>query len=62
MDFNDFKPLEGRASGRFSGHSGLTLRPLLGNFAQLGAVRGEFKYMDVTSESFWSVYKKHIFC
>ena len=45
--------------GGFSGHSGL--RPLLDNFAQLGAVKGQFEYMEVTSESFWSVYKKHVF-
>ena len=49
MNLNDFKPLEGRASGRFLGHSGLTLRPLLGNFAQLGA-----------SLSIWSLLRNHL--
>ena len=47
---------------RFSGPSGLTLRQLLGNFAQFGAVRGQSEYMEATSELFWSVYKKHVFC
>ena len=37
MNLYDFTPLEVRTSGRFLGHSGLTLLPLLGNFAQLGA-------------------------
>ena len=47
MNFNDVTPLEVRTSGRFLGHSGLTLRPLLGNFA-----RGQFEYMKFTSKSF----------
>ena len=48
MNFNDFTPLGVRASGRFLGHSGLTLRPLLGNFVQLGA-----------NLSIWSLLRNH---
>ena len=48
MNFNNFTPLGVRASGRFLGHSGLTLRPLLGNFVQLGA-----------NLSIWSLLRNH---
>ena len=48
MNFNDFTPLGVRTSGRFLGHSGLTLRPLLGNFVQLGA-----------NLSIWSLLRNH---
>ena len=37
MNCNNFTPLEVRANGRFLNYSGLTLRPVLGSFAQLGA-------------------------
>ena len=46
MNFNDSTPF--RANGRFLGHSGLTLRPLLGNFVQLGA-----------NLSIWSLLRNH---
>ena len=45
MNFYNFTPLEVRASGWFWGHSGLTLRPLLGNFAQLGANLNTWKLL-----------------
>ena len=48
MNLNDFTPLEVRATGRFLGHSGLALRPLLGNFVQLGA-----------NLSIWSLLRNH---
>ena len=48
MNFNDFTPLGIRASGRFLVYSGLTLRPLLGNFVQLGA-----------NLSIWSLLRNH---
>ena len=48
MNLNDFTPLGVRANGRFLGHSGLTLRPLLGNFVQLGA-----------NLSIWSLLRNH---
>ena len=47
-NFNDFTPLGVRTNGRFWGHSGLTLRPLLGNFVQLGA-----------NLSIWSLLRNH---
>ena len=48
MSFNDLTPLGVRTNGRFLGHSGLTLRPLLGNFVQLGA-----------NLSIWSLLRNH---
>ena len=48
MNFNNFTPLGVRANGRFLGHSGLALRPLLGNFVQLGA-----------NLIIWSVLRNH---
>ena len=48
MNFHALTPLGVRTRGRFLGHSGLTLRPLLGNFVQLGA-----------NLSIWSLLRNH---
>ena len=54
MNFNDFTPLGVRTSGRFLGHSGLTLRPLLGNFAQLGANLNIWSFGPFTKNTYFA--------
>ena len=54
MNFNDFTPLEVRTNGRFLGHSGLTLRPLLGNFAQLGTNLNIWSFGPFTKNTYFA--------
>ena len=48
MNFNDFTPLVVLTNARLLGHSGFILRPVLGNFVQLGA-----------NLSIWSLLRNH---
>ena len=60
MNFNDFTPLEVRTVGRFLGHSVLTLRPLLGNFAQLGTNLNIWSFGPFTKNMYFAVKLKKI--
>ena len=54
MNFNDFTPLEVRTNRRFLGHSVLTLRPLLGNFAQLGTNLNIWSFGPFTKNTYFA--------
>ena len=54
MNLNDFTPLEVRTHGWFLGHSVLTLRPLLGNFAQLGTNLNIWSFGPFTKNTYFT--------